>query len=197
MLFLMSIIVAELRKESSLGQRASSNQIQSQHCTSLHAHHRRRAKDKDAHWLTTESKIQSDSKPTVTVSFFTVITVIELQTRKLIGSCQRARSNQIQSQHFVVLHVHHRRRAKDKGAHWFTSEQDPIRFKANTVPFFVSITIAELKTRKFSGSRRRARFNRIQSRSVYLICLVNLASPVTLPSSQVFLFTVFCCLRIT
>jgi hypothetical protein len=40
-------------------------------------------------------------------------------------------------------------------------EQDKIRFKANTVPFFTSITVAELKTRKLIGSGQRARSNQI------------------------------------
>jgi hypothetical protein len=117
-LLFMPITVAELKTRKLIGsrQRVRSNQIQSQHCAILHVHHHCRAKDKEAHWLTSESKIQSDSKPTLCHSSH------PSPCRRLIGSSQRARSNQIQNHCCAVLYVHHRRRAKDKEAHWLTSE---------------------------------------------------------------------------
>ncbi len=82
----------------------------------------------------------------------------QVKSRKLIGSCQRARSNQIQSQHHASLHVHHHRRAKDKDAYWLTSESRiQSDSKITLQPFLTTITVAELKTRKLIGSRRRAR----------------------------------------
>ncbi len=76
-----------------------------------------------------------------TMPFFTSITVAELKTRKLIGSCQGSSLDHVR-------------------------EHDPIRFKANTVPFITSITVAELKTRKLIGSRRRARSIRFKDKTV-------------------------------
>jgi hypothetical protein len=55
-----------------------------QHCVVLHVHHRRRAKDKDSHWRARSNWIQC-------------------QDKMFIGSRQRARSNQIQSQHSAIL----------------------------------------------------------------------------------------------
>ncbi len=95
------------------------------------------------------------------VSLFKPITFAEL-----IGSRQRARSNQIQSQHCAFLHPHYRRRAKGKDAHCSLAhvrKQDPIRFKDTTVLFLTSITVADLKKRKLIGSHQRARSNQIQS----------------------------------
>ncbi len=99
-------------------------------------------------------RIQSDSKVN-TVPFFVPIIVIELKTRKLIGSCQRAGSNQIPSQHCAITF-----RQGSSLAH--VREQDPIRFNVNTVPFFMPIIVVELK-RMLIGSCQRAGSDQIQS----------------------------------
>ncbi len=121
-----SITVAELKIQNvNLG---TANKNQSQHCAILHAHHLRRAKDKEAHW-------------------FTSITVAEKKTLKLIGSRQRARSNRIQGQHHAVLNVHHLRRAKYKTLIGSCQRARFNQIQSQNLPFFTSITIAELKTR--------------------------------------------------
>jgi hypothetical protein len=83
-----------------------------QHCVVLHIHHRRRAKDKEAHWLTSESRIQSE--------FFTFIPPSQTHWFKPESKIQSDSKPTLCCQHHAVLNVHHLRRAKDKEAHWLT-----------------------------------------------------------------------------
>jgi hypothetical protein len=94
-------------------QRARANQNQSQHCAVLF-----RQRSSLAH-VRKQDPVRFKA---IIVLFLGSITVAELKTRKLIGSRQRVRSNQIQSQHCAIIYVHHHCRAKNKEAHWLTSE---------------------------------------------------------------------------